>query len=85
MARDPHNDWGPTWDDPIGQLRLAQAKVRRLEGENARLRERITELEAAEQAAETGLCHAAIHDGRDGRVGLRSLWNAWFGAKAVRP
>ncbi|HEY1177561.1 MAG TPA: hypothetical protein VGF17_15495 [Phytomonospora sp.] len=70
--------WGPSWDDPIGNLRTAQA-------DNAQLRARVAELEAELERLDTCLCHAAIHDGRGGRLGLRSLWNAWIGPKAVRP
>ncbi|NUQ89593.1 MAG: hypothetical protein HOQ43_14185 [Glycomyces artemisiae] len=75
-AVDPY--YVAAWDDPIGKQRATEA-------ENAQLRARVAELEAELERLDTSVCHATIHDGRDGRLGLRSLWTAWFGPKAVRP
>ena len=80
MSADPHTDYGPAWTDPAD----LHTRCCRLEAQNAALRARIAQLEAERDDLDTRLCHATIHDGRDGRLGLRSLWQAWFGPKAVR-
>ena len=78
--------WGPLWDGPTGELRAAQyaavelgvTRLRAAEAEAAALRRQVAELEAEVERLIVGLCHATLHDGRDGRVGLPSLWHAWF-------
>jgi hypothetical protein len=64
--------WGTTWDDQITELSVAHR-------ENAELRAHVAELEAEVERLVTGLCHATLHDGRGGRVGLPILWRSWLG------
>jgi hypothetical protein len=63
--------WGPPSDGPAGELRAARAEA-------AALREQVAELEAEVENLIVGLCHATLHDGRGGRVGLPMLWRSWF-------
>ena len=54
------------------QLRAAQAEA-------ATLRRQVAELEADMEGVIAGLCYAAVHDGRSGRVGLPILWKSCLG------
>jgi hypothetical protein len=78
--------WGPSWDGPTGELRAAQyaavelgvARLRAAEAEAAALRRQVAELEDEVEHLIVGLCHATLHDGRGGRVGLPMLWRSWL-------
>ena len=69
--RETDYSWEPTEDSPPGELCAAQAEA-------AALRIRVAELEAEVDRLIAGLCHATLHDGRGGRVGLPTLWRSWF-------
>lgn len=43
---------------------------------------RIDALETENAALLHALCHAAIHDGRGGRVGLPGMWKAVLGVRS---
>jgi hypothetical protein len=60
---------GPTLVTPAEQLRAARAEA-------AALRRRVASLEAEVEGMLAGLCYAALHDGRGGRVGLPFLWRS---------
>jgi hypothetical protein len=70
MAEVDHT-WGPPADGPSGELRAARAEA-------AALRRQVAELEAEVEHLIVGLCHATLHDGRGGRVGLPMLWRSWL-------
>ena len=69
---DTDYSWGPTWDLRAGELDAARAEA-------AALRAQVAELEAEVERLIIGLCHATLHDGRGGRVGLPIVWRSWFG------
>ena len=68
---DDDYSWGSAWDGSLDQLRAARAEA-------AALRAKVAELEAEVERMVTGLCHATLHDGRGGRVGLPTLWRSWI-------
>jgi hypothetical protein len=67
--------WGPPADGPASELRAARAEA-------AALRRQVAELEDEVEHLIVGLCHATLHDGRGGRVGLPMLWRSWLEAPA---
>lgn len=67
MTTDPYQ-----WPDASDY----HTRICELEAENARLRAREAELMAEADRLLTSICHATIHDGREGRVGLPSVWKA---------
>jgi len=75
--RETDYSWGPSEDSPPGDVSAAQAEAA-ARAEAAALRIRVAELEAEVDRLITGLCHATLHDGRGGRVGLPTLWRSWF-------
>lgn len=68
MPRTDH-PLGPAQDGPTDQLRAAQAEA-------AALRRQVAALEADLERLIDGICYAAVHDGRGGRVGLPMLWRS---------
>ena len=64
--------WGPAWDSHGDELLEAR-------GEVTELRHQVNALEAEVDRLTVALCHATLHDGRGGRVGLPSIWRAWHG------
>lgn len=63
---------GPAPHGPTGELCPAQVEA-------AALRRQVAELEADLERLITGLCYAALHDGRGGRVGLPLVWRSCLG------